>query len=54
MKMVEQDDVGESIQVLETLVEGREDLDSTGSTGITGRLDRHGFQFVEGAMNYSD
>jgi hypothetical protein len=54
MEMVEQDDVGESIQVLETLVKGGEDFDSAGSAGIAGGLDRHGFQFAEGAVNYSD
>jgi hypothetical protein len=43
--------MGETIQILQTLHKGSVDLNHTGGTGLTGRLDRHRLQGFEGALD---
>jgi hypothetical protein len=52
--VAKQDEMGECIQVLEALNKWSIDLNSAWTTGIAGRLDRHGNQVRKWAADYTD
>ncbi len=54
MQVAKQDEKGESIHVLQALNKWSIDLNSPWTTGIAGRLDRHGNQVSKWAVDYAD
>ena len=52
--VVEQDHVGEAVQVLEPVDQGSVDLDRAGTAGVARRLNRHGRRVPERAADESD
>jgi len=54
MKMVEEDEMGEALDVFQTLFEFREDVYMAFQIGPEGTLDGDAFGFLEGRMNDAD
>lgn len=54
MKMVQQENMGEAVEILQAYPVRFEHLDGTPNVGSPGRLNRHTFDLFEGAVNHPD